>query len=230
MNILALDTATDILSVALKTASGTWYMESDAGLHHSERLLSMIDTLLIQSGTQKQDINLLACMEGPGSFTGLRIGFATVKGMAAALNIPFTAIPTLDCMAYSWGTWPGYVLPVIDAKKHCFFWALYQKGRRITDFFDSPLSDVLHAIKDNAEQPLLITGIDAELAYKTLQTEYTSQLPSDKVLLNPMFRKGNAKELLVLAENRFRIEGKGCEDNAGPVYLRKSDAEIAMGV
>jgi len=230
MNILALDTATDILSVALETNQGTWFMESDAGLHHSERLISMVDTLLTQSGTNKQDLNLLACMEGPGSFTGLRIGFATVKGMALALGIPFIAIPTLDCMASGWEFWPGSVVPVIDAKKNCYFWALYTRGHRITDYMDAPITDMVpYLANQQGSFPLLLTGPDAAMAQALLVNNQISPIGQDQILLDPWYRKGKAKELLVLAKKRCTIEGRGNPDSSGPVYLRKSDAELSRG-
>lgn len=230
MNILAIDTATDILSVALETNQGLWFMESDAGLHHSERLLSMIDAVLSQSNSKKEDLHLLACMEGPGSFTGLRIGFATVKGMAAALGIPFIAIPTLDCMAYSWKLWPGYVLPVIDAKKNCYFWACFSQGKRLTEYMDAPLSDALSYLQNNpATSPVLLTGPDAEKAQGLFEQDFVQHGASIQFIRDCWFRNGKAKELLVLAKNRFTIEGRGSEDSKGPMYLRKSDAELSRG-
>jgi tRNA threonylcarbamoyladenosine biosynthesis protein TsaB len=230
MTILAIDTATDILSVALENQHGSWYMESDAGLHHSERLLSMVDAMLTMSNTQKQDLNLLACMEGPGSFTGLRIGFATVKGMSAALGIPFIAVPTLDCMAYTWESWPGSVIPVIDAKKNCYFWALYSQGKRLTDYMDAPLTEATPFISTHhAPFPLLVTGPDADKAQGLLEQSLAAHTDQNEVLQDRWFRTGKAKELLVLAKNRFTIEGRGSDDGAGPVYLRKSDAELSRG-
>lgn len=230
MNVLAIDTATKILSVALETTLGRWYMESDAGLHHSERLLSMVDAILQQSGTKKQDLSLLACMDGPGSFTGLRIGFATVKGMAAALGIPFTTVPTLDCFAYSWESWPGLVLPVIDAKKNCFFWALYQKDTCLTTYQDSPISEITRSlpIQEDAT-PILITGPDAEMAYQVLHAGQIEQEQNRQIVLDQWCGNGKARELLVKAKNKYTMEGRGSDENSGPLYLRKSDAELARG-
>jgi len=230
MTILAIDTATDILSVALETQQGVWYMESDAGLHHSERLISMIDAILTQSNTKKEALSLLACMEGPGSFTGLRIGFATVKGMSAALNIPFIAIPTLDCMAYTWEAWPGSVIPVIDAKKNCYFWAIYNKDKRLTDYMDAPLTEVAPMIiAHQTPFPLLVTGPDANRAKEIIEQALTTQEEQHLVVQDRWFRSGKAKELLALAKSKFTIKGRGSDESAGPVYLRKSDAELSRG-
>lgn len=231
MNILAIDTATDILSVALETIHGSWFIESDAGLHHSERLLSMVEALLTQSNTKKQDLNLLACMEGPGSFTGLRIGFATVKGMALALGIPFVAVPTLDCMALTWESWLGLVLPVIDAKKSAYFWAFYSGGKPMTNYMDAPLSEAISfLVSQQALPPLLVTGPDADKAMEMISRGSLAANLQEPLYLDRWFRRGKAKELLVLAKNRFTIEGEANDDAAGPVYLRKSDAEISRGV
>jgi tRNA threonylcarbamoyladenosine biosynthesis protein TsaB len=101
MNILAIDTATDIISAALGDGEKTWYIEADGGLHHSELLPGLIDRLLETAGLPKSAIQGLACMQGPGSFTGLRIAFSTVKGLALALGLPMVSMPhpaSWDCL------------------------------------------------------------------------------------------------------------------------------------
>ncbi|MFQ3547764.1 MAG: tRNA (adenosine(37)-N6)-threonylcarbamoyltransferase complex dimerization subunit type 1 TsaB [Termitinemataceae bacterium] len=239
MNMLAVDTATDILSLALQTEAGIWYLEQDAGLHHSENLLPLIDQLLEQSKMQQQDIQLLACMKGPGSFTGLRIGYATVKGMALALGIPFIGIPTLDCIAETWQTWPGIIIPLIDAKKQCYFWAAYQRDQsaepatcqRCTEYQDSPLSEVhtfLTTIPKNI--PVLITGPDAARAKPELESYLQSRRTAVSLYFDPWGRRGKARELLANAEKQFTITKKGDDLSSGPLYLRKSDAEISKGL
>jgi tRNA threonylcarbamoyladenosine biosynthesis protein TsaB len=135
--ILALDTATAILSAALSAGDRYWYREAGAGLTHSELLLDMVDALFKEAALKPEDLEAVACMKGPGSFTGLRIGFAAAKGMALALDIPLIACPTLDCLAYPWLIWPGLVIPVLDAKKGRFFSALYAGGARISAEMDT---------------------------------------------------------------------------------------------
>jgi tRNA threonylcarbamoyl adenosine modification protein YeaZ len=99
MNILAIDCATEILSVALEIGNGEKSIMSaniDAGHSHSERLLPVIEDLLKQANIAPADIDLFLCQRGPGSWTGLRIGFAAVKGLAFAFGKPYISIPSSD--------------------------------------------------------------------------------------------------------------------------------------
>jgi tRNA threonylcarbamoyladenosine biosynthesis protein TsaB len=229
MNILALDTATEILSLALEADSplrgaaanqNGWYLEADLGLRHSEFLMEMTDTLLKNAGMEPADLDLVACMGGPGSFTGLRIGFSAAKGMALALGIPLAAPLTLDCMALSCLHWPGTVLPAIDAKKHRFFTALYRGGGRISPYLDGETAEISALIP--GEGQTLLTGPGAPALASLL-----GDLPRGRILVDPGCRKGRARELLAIAkkENIAIIDNKGAS-SAGPMYLRKSDAEL----
>ncbi|GHU92571.1 tRNA (adenosine(37)-N6)-threonylcarbamoyltransferase complex dimerization subunit type 1 TsaB [Spirochaetia bacterium] len=207
-----------------------WHIEADAGLRHSEILMDMVDTLLKQGGLKPADINLVSCMKGPGSFTGLRIGFSAAKGIALALKIPLISIPTLDCMAYSYSVWPGIVIPAIDAKKGRFFSALYRMGIRITDEKDVDAAAIAGLISEaiasspDGEKSILITGPDAAMLKDELFKFGPELIPA--VRLDPLCRKGRAVELLELAK-KGATENAG-EDHffAGPEYLRKSDAEL----
>ena len=223
MNILAIDTATEVLSCALRTSQGQWYIEADAGLRHSELLMGLCGTILDMAGIERKQLELVACMEGPGSFTGLRIGFAAAKGIAAALDIPFIAVPTLDCMAYPYRIWPGYVLPLIDAKKQSFFTALYQNGNIIYNYTDSGLEDILAFLPHN--KPILVTGPGAELFLSRTQGAGSSL----NLIKDPQNKAGKARELLEKAENWYIINKRGNDLDSGPLYLRKSDAEILSG-
>ncbi|HOJ98654.1 MAG TPA: tRNA (adenosine(37)-N6)-threonylcarbamoyltransferase complex dimerization subunit type 1 TsaB [Termitinemataceae bacterium] len=222
MNILALDTATDILSMALQTAKGIWYTEIDGGLHHSERLIPLVDALLAQAQCPREDLELLCCMEGPGSFTGLRIGFATVKGFALALGIPYIAIPTLDCYGWAHRHWPGTVVPLIDAKKHSVFTALYQGGTPISAYLDIEISHLIELLR-NKQSPYLFTGPDAPRFYEG----EANIVGGTNCYLDPGARKGKARELLEIAQKRYTLNPRGDDPQKGPRYLRKSDAELA---
>lgn len=225
MNILAIDTSTEILSAAVKTDKGQWYVEIDAGLRHSELLMEVCETIIKMAEISKQELNLTACMKGPGSFTGLRIGFAAVKGISAALGIPFVSIPTLDCMAHPYRFWPGYVLPVIDAKKQCFFTALYQNDDLLHDNADASAEEILSFLPD--EKPVLVCGPASELFLQRI--DGLAQQKSLNIIQKTDKNSGCAKILLEKAEKRFIINGtKGDSSVSGPMYLRKSDAELSI--
>ncbi len=226
MNILAVDTATDTLSAALKTDKGRWYIEIAAGLRHSELLMEVCDSIIKMAEISRQDLNLVVCMRGPGSFTGLRIGFAAVKGISTALNIPFISIPTLDCMAHPYSFWPGYVLPVIDAKKQCFFTALYHHDNLLHDYTDASAEEILSFVP--TDKPVFVCGPAAELFLERIggsKLHKSSHFIAQKTGKNG----GYAGNLLVKAEKQYIINNaKGDSPVSSPMYLRKSDAELSI--
>jgi tRNA threonylcarbamoyladenosine biosynthesis protein TsaB len=234
MNILAIDSSSDTLSVALETETRIYHEEIDKANGHSEYLMECADNLCKSAGIRPSDLNMVACMKGPGSFTGLRIGFSTAKGIALALGIPLIAVPTLDCLAYPFSTRQGLILPVLDAKKSCFFAAFYRGGERLTDFFDeSPekLLKIMSKIINSANEPVLLTGQGAKLFLSLF--ELASQGDSinvkeitKKINLDNEFDCGRAIELLKIAKNS-NIYMKSDIDGV-PVYLRKSDAELNL--
>jgi tRNA threonylcarbamoyladenosine biosynthesis protein TsaB len=230
MRVLALDTATSILSIALSAPpSRLWYFEMDAGLKHSESLMEGVDMLLKIAGLGPEDLELIACMRGPGSFTGLRIGFSAGKGLALARGLPLVSVPTLDCMAYSHAAWPGLVLPVIDARKGRYFTALFQGAARISPYMDAEPGEIGALLsRGSGAGPLLITGPDAYILRKELETVFSSvgHFP-ERMVVDPRYNTGKGKELLEIAEKKFILE-KENDVFKGPEYLRKSDAELTF--
>jgi tRNA threonylcarbamoyladenosine biosynthesis protein TsaB len=218
---LALDSATDLLSVALAAEDGIYYMEIDAGLRHSERLMELADSLLSAARLSPSAIGLVACMRGPGSFTGLRIGMAAAKGISASLDIPLLAEPTLDCIAAPHEAWPGFVVPIIDAKKGRWFSAVYDGGKRLTDYLDAEAGELAAAL--GGDRPVLVTGADAPRGAEVL----ASYIVPTRLRLDPAYRRGTARELLAAAIERYMRIGSGDGDSIGPEYLRKSEAELA---
>jgi len=235
VNIIAFDTASDAFALGLAVNSGKQeeekrcFLEISGGGRHSELIMDGADTLLRMAGLKKEELEGAACMKGPGSFTGLRIGFAAAKGIALALDIPLVSIPTLDCMALSFSFWPGIVLPVLDAKKNSFFTALYRKGERISEYMDIEAVKLAELVKKSDPSPsLLITGPAAPLAFPFLSTVFP------QTTVDPACQRSHPGELLNLAHKMF-ILGKEVVSNSekdiysphsGPLYLRKSDAEL----
>jgi tRNA threonylcarbamoyladenosine biosynthesis protein TsaB len=224
--ILALDTATPVLSAALVVEERRWYRETDAGLGHSELLLGMADGLLKDAGIGPADLEAVACMRGPGSFTGLRIGFSAAKGMALALNIPLIACSTLDCMAYPWSFFPALVLPLLDAKKNRFFTALYAGERRVSEEMDAGLPAIVKLLAGGG--PVLLTGPGAPLFLSRLKGEGApGEGLLDRLRPDPLCRRGRGLELAALAKKRITMNNKENDVLSAPEYLRESDAGIS---
>lgn len=141
MNVLALDTATEILSLSAARGDAWAALSVQRGLQHSPVLLPAAGRLLGDLEMTVQDLELIVCSIGPGSFTGIRIGLATALGIGHGLGIPVVGVSTLDAMAYSWAAHGGDVFPVIDARRGNIYTARYRGGSRRSEYRDvSPSS------------------------------------------------------------------------------------------
>jgi tRNA threonylcarbamoyladenosine biosynthesis protein TsaB len=223
MNILALDTAAEALSVALSAGGGLWYFEVAEGRRHGELLMGAIDRLLDSAGIGAADLDLTACMQGPGSFTGLRIAFAAAKGLSLSLGIPMVSVPTLDCMASPQASWPGLVIPAMDARKGRFYTALYRAGQRLGEYLDAAPAAIAAAIaaERRGTEPALFTG--------PAGAQVREKLPPDQngFFVDPQGKQGRARELLDMAQKTGTLGGNEAVFS-GPLYLRKSDAELSF--
>jgi tRNA threonylcarbamoyladenosine biosynthesis protein TsaB len=215
MNVLAIDSSTDLLSVAVTTSAGRAEAVLDLGLRHAERIIGLVDFCLECSGLRRSDLELVACAKGPGSFTGLRIGMAASKGIAAGLGVPWVAVPTLDTLAWGYETYPGAVVPLIDGKKGRFFSAVYLRGSRISNWLDLALAE-LASLLDTYPR-VLFTGPDADSA-EELACERSG------FEIDRRSRSSAARALAHLAVEEHKRAGPSPLEE-GPLYLRASEAE-----
>jgi tRNA threonylcarbamoyladenosine biosynthesis protein TsaB len=195
--------------------------------------MELIDRLFKTASIKQEDLEAAACMKGPGSFTGLRIGFSAAKGLSLALSIPLAAVPTLDCMAYNLSVWPGMVLAVMDAKKGCFFAAFYRHGKRVSDYLDAPPALILgewEALRLSPGEPLVLTGPGTPLLLEKLENpgESGKTLGSSLFFRDPAFKRGRALELLEIIRQYDILSSE--DVYSGPLYLRKSDAELSRSI
>ncbi len=215
-NILAVDTASSMMSLALKKEDSWFEQTIDDGLKHSETLMNTIISLLEQADMKREELELLVCSEGPGSFTGLRIGMSTIKGLAFGLGIPHSAVVTTDYLAAGYDYFPGAVVPVLDARKKRFFSAVYDRGKQVSPARDLTEDEIFELVKDYST--ILFTGPDCGMINK----EYR-----EGICIDGNGRSGRARQLLTLGLSRFQKEGP-LPDDYGPLYLRQSEAEIAL--
>lgn len=211
MNILAIESSGRAMSVALRTDSGSWETAVNAGFRHGETLMPAIDALFSMASLPASDLHLVACAAGPGSFTGLRIGMATAKGIARGADCAIKAVPTLSLLAAGREHWPGIVAPVMDARKKRVYAAAFRGGEQIIEDSDIPLEDFMAGLP--AGSPVLVTGPDADIA-----------AGFDNAVIDPLAAGPRALQMIDMAAAAFEKDG-GDPPDLGPHYLRLSEAE-----
>ena len=219
MNILSLDTSTPVLSISLRTSSTYEERKVIGNFSHSENLLGEIKSLLKRGGIELKDLELLICTKGPGSFTGLRIGMAGLKGISLASSAPLVSVPTLSVIEESVESlWKGPILSVIDAKKKKFYFRLSVEGETVISDRDGNPEDIISTLKDLKN--ILVTGPDAAL----FASKLLSISPSLDLNVDPEAPRCLSYALEKLGKEKYRKDGAD-DIGEGPVYIRRSDAE-----
>ena len=224
MLILAFETSAKAASAALmddRKLLGESYQNT--GLTHSQTLMVMAEDLLKQCGKTVSDVTAVAVAEGPGSFTGVRIGVAAAKGFAWGGELPCYGVSTLEAMAESLGAYQGYVCPVMDARRSQVYNALFYVNRgtveRIREDRAIALSDLAQELKALTE-PIFLVGDGSNLTFHTL----SEAVPN--LVMPPEHRMHQrATGVAILAAKKI-AEGICGDGNAlSPNYLRLSQAE-----
>ena len=193
----------------------------DIALTHSERLMAMVDRLLEDCGRDIGDVDALAVSIGPGSFTGLRVGVATVKGLAMALGLPVGPVPTLDALASNLPFADAPVCPLLDARKGEVYLSLYrwdgEAMRRECEY----LALAPRAAAERLEPPVIVLGdgVTPCLPYLAhlgagLRVAPSSHITPSAAVVGRLGRRAIAAGQGVAAES---LE---------PLYLRPSEAEL----
>ena len=224
MKILAFETSAKAASVAL-TQEGKLLGESyqNTGLTHSQTLMVMAQDLLRQCGVAISQLDAVAVANGPGSFTGVRIGVAAAKGLAWGAELPCVGVSTLSAMAVGLGVWQGYVCPVMDARRSQVYNALFHvdcgKYTRIREDRAISLQELGEDVK-NLSQPIFLVGDGSALCYNTL----LEAVPA--LVLPPEHRMHQRAVGVALEAQRMMHEGAiPPAAELVPNYLRLSQAE-----
>ena len=232
MRILAVDTSSKNCSVAIvevyenKNYNIIAFENSDDEKTHSQKLMPIVDKVFKEHNLTLKDMDLLACCVGPGSFTGIRIGIATMKAFADVTNIKTVSVTSLESLSYNIEE-DGIIIPIIDCKNNNVYSAIFSKenntykqiGKNISDNIDNAIS----LYKANAENKNITFVGDGSILYKDL---LTSKL-SNKLI----FSNKNIQSSISLAKCAYDkyLEGLyGDSNNLSPLYLRKSQAERAL--
>ena len=210
--ILNLETATKNCSVALAKDGKTIACKEIAAQNfsHAEKLHVFIEEILSENNIQFSDLNAIAVSQGPGSYTGLRIGVSSAKGLCYALNIPLIAVDTLQLLAKQIKIENGIILPMIDARRMEVFSAFYDKNHIqirttqaeiIDELSYQEISEIIHLVGDGIEK------------FKNTLTDEKFIFHSDAVF-------PSAKEMSELSFNKFKIKDFVDVAYFEPFYLK----------
>ncbi len=224
MITLAIDTATKTAGVALlrdETILVEYFFNLPA--NHSETVLPAVHRGLSMAGIGIDGVDLFALTVGPGSFTGLRIGSSTVKGLALATRKPVVGVSTLEALAYNAIEYPGLICPMLDARKGEVYAALYRAN-------GESLFDVVMEEKATTPEEFL-HRIDGEALFLGDGLNSHSELIRERLQGRALFVPSNrqiirASSVALLGRNRYG-RGEGLDVvTFVPRYLRRSEAEV----
>lgn len=226
MTILGIESAALTASAALVN-EGMILAETtlNTKLTHSQTLLPMIDELFRRTGLKGEDVDAIAVSAGPGSFTGLRIGAATAKGLGMAWNRPLAAVPTLDAMAF--GLWGSRFLlcPIMDARRSQVYNGLYRFDeagtlRRLEGPRALGIGELLKEVKALAE-PAVFLGDGVPV----FRSEIEAGLGENALFAPPSASRSRASAVASLGLEMVRRGETVTAAAFAPFYLRISQAE-----
>ena len=226
MKILAVDTATNSCSVAA-TDDGKLVAELTLNKDetHSKHLMELIHSVLENAGFSVADLDGLAVTVGPGSFTGLRIGISTIKGLAHALGKPVVGVSTLKALARQCGQTPHLICPLLDARKGEVYAATYRfnEGQLIQK--TGARAIIPEAVVADIKSPCLFIGTGAQLYRKRIVAaagNLAHFVAEDQNAIK-------ASSVSLLSMPRFEDNDTDEIGDLVPHYIRKSDAELNFG-
>ena len=225
MIVLAIECATRSASIALledDKVIGEVYL--GAGRHHAEVLIPAIEKLFSLTTMTLDDTDLLACTKGPGSFTGVRIGISTIKGLALAAEKPIVGVSTLKVLAMNLRPSRNLICSLLDARKDQVYSGLYRIGENglPEPMADDRLDDIETLIGEHSNETIDFIG-DGAIKYQDKILEGSS---SATILNNDRINNPSASALGLIAFDHYK---RGLTDNPltlAPVYLRLSEAEL----
>ncbi len=226
MRILAVESSAKCCSAAV-IEDGRLVSEfyTDAGLTHSQTLMQMVDGVLTSAGLSLSSIDALAVAKGPGSFTGIRIGIAVVKGLAQSLNIKCYGVSTLEAMAYSFIGEDCTVCAVMDARREQVYTALFnvKEDKVIRLSADSAITvvDLKEILSDISQKSkIVLVGDGSDIYYDTL----VEGNPYVVKALYPMrYQRAYGVAMAVLSSLSSNMSSSF--ETLQPVYLRAPQAE-----
>ena len=222
MKILAIDSTAITASVAITEDE---HLLGDITLNngntHSQTLLPMVESLFRMLSLTADDIDLFAVSEGPGSFTGVRIGAATVKGLAFGREKNCIGVSTLEALAYNLRGYKGIICPVMNARRDQVYTAIFSSnGENLTRLCEDTAISVaeLDEMLSKYDKPVYLSGDGIEVSLAGFSKTRPEKTPEEETLQS-------AYSVARLALEKYREGIRGDDASLVPTYLRLSQAE-----
>ena len=229
MRVLAIETASTLGGVAVMDSTAGLLAESRLNVKavsHSERLMAEVDAVLGRCGLTLGDIDALVSSVGPGSFTGLRIGIATVKGIAFATGARVVGVSSLEALA--WGAGGPLVCPTFDARRKEVYAGVF---RVLTGGLERVIGEAAYAPEALAlklaglDEPVVLAG-EGALIYRAV---FESALGGSAIYAPPHRMVPSPSALAHLGLMRAMAGEYTDGERLAPAYIRKSEAELRLG-
>lgn len=222
MKILALDTTAEVCTVAVcEDDRLISEITVNTGNTHSQTLLPAVEQTLKLAELNVNDIDAFACSSGPGSFTGVRIGVATIKGLAYGKDKPCVSVSTLEALAYNLVDFDGVICPVMNARRNQVYNALFRCKNGVIERLcpDRAISiDELDEELCEYQEPIYLCGDGYEITERGAQkTKFE--------FLSYRDRLQNAYSVASCALKKIQVGDVLSDTTLVPVYLRPSQAE-----
>ena len=223
MIVLSIDSSSKVATVAIlkdDVLLGEYILNDKR--EHSVILVPLIENLLKECNLTIDDIDGYVVSKGPGSFTGLRIGMATIKGMSFGNNKPYISISSLDALAYNLISFNGIICPIMDALRENVYTTLYKNNNdnleKIMDYTAMDIDKLVDLLK-NKNEDVIFVG-DGVYKHKQYICDNFSKAHFAPTHLN-IIRASSLGELgLQLLKDGFCVDS-----NSSPIYLKKPQAE-----
>jgi tRNA threonylcarbamoyladenosine biosynthesis protein TsaB len=253
---LAIDTATESLGLCLESGGQRRTHVAEVGLRHSEGLLPAVQWLFEQAGIDPGRLDLVVCCTGPGSFTGIRIGLATARGLSFGAGAALIGVTNLEALAFRFRRFPGVVVPVLPALRRNYYAALFRHGERVGEYLALSLEELAALLRPHPRA--LLTGRGAAALFERVAAEAPQGAEPDPkparragppgpsqpgpseplpwqdpggIILDLGSASTDPISLLELGVARWETSGGSmAAEDPQPLYLRKSDAEISRGL
>ena len=220
MKILSIDTASDICGVSiLEDRNLIINLDNNTGRTHSENLMPMVEQAFLQTNLTLKDIDLLVCDKGPGSFTGIRIGVATIKAFHDSLSIPCVGVSSLEALAHGIQK-DGLIFSILDCKNNNCYFALYElKNSQYIEIIPpstDTITNALNSVKQIvADSSVCFVGDGAEIYKTQICDEFE----------NPLFFANNILNSYYLGLAGLSKWKENKLDDVLPLYLKKPQAQ-----